>query len=256
MAPEICGWESASFHAPGPLTSVFIPSLPCQTASLCCHGPTRPLTQGLASEFLGNRLGFYVDPGAAGLAGKRSAARGLWFALVGVSYALLVLPIGRKHRRPGPCSSSGTSVFSSAKWEAVTLLRVEEGGSVGMCVKWAASKRRQLTACGSLDFLICVLRTEPQRMSSGTLQTCVLGVGLRDPHHVLVKGPLCLPPVTVTGVLVRLNGKGWHSSSSRRSAGGSGPGVPRAQGLQGALTTCGEAGGLEASSQEQQERAC
>lgn len=167
-APEICGWESASFHAPGPLTSVFIPSLPCQTASLCCHGPSRPLTQGLASEFLGHRLGFYVDPGAAGLAGKCSAARGLWFALVGVSYALLVLPTGRKHRRPGPCSSSGTSVFSSAKWEVVTLLRVEEGGSVGMCVKWAASKRRQLTARGSLDFLICVLRTEPQRMSSGT----------------------------------------------------------------------------------------
>lgn len=37
-----------------------------------------------------------------------------------------------------------------------------------MCVKWAASKRRQLTARGSLDFLICVLRTKPQRMSSGT----------------------------------------------------------------------------------------
>lgn len=65
------------------LTSVFIPSLPCQTASLCCRGPTRPLTQGLASEFLGHRLGFYVDPGASGLAGKCSAARGLWFALVG-----------------------------------------------------------------------------------------------------------------------------------------------------------------------------
>lgn len=37
-----------------------------------------------------------------------------------------------------------------------------------MCVKWAASKRRQLTARGSLHFLICVLRTEPQRMGSGT----------------------------------------------------------------------------------------
>lgn len=34
-----------------------------------------------------------------------------------------------------------------------------------MCVK---SKRRQLTAHGSLHFLICVPRTEPRRMGSGT----------------------------------------------------------------------------------------
>ena len=39
---------------------VFIPWLPCQTASLCCRSPIRPLTEGLASEFLGHSLGFVL----------------------------------------------------------------------------------------------------------------------------------------------------------------------------------------------------
>lgn len=56
--------ESAGFRARSPSSlTFFIPSLPCRLVSLCCCGPSRPLTHGPASEFLGHTLGFVSFPG-------------------------------------------------------------------------------------------------------------------------------------------------------------------------------------------------
>lgn len=110
---------------------VFIPWLPCQTASVCCRSPIRPLTEGLASESLGHSLGLVLPLVRREWPGSPPLLTVCVSYLRGVSYAPLVLLIGTKHQRPGLCLSYGTSVSSSAKWEAVTCLLVGEGGSVG-----------------------------------------------------------------------------------------------------------------------------
>ena len=63
-APEISGMRKAqaSPHGVPPRLYFSFPRFPARLVSLCCCGPSRPLTHGLASEFLGHKLGFVSFP--------------------------------------------------------------------------------------------------------------------------------------------------------------------------------------------------